>query len=64
MSDTYKLKIRPEKVAIVEGMKEKLSSEGVVLIANVINIKNAEAFYQYIAKEVYYERYIQIENSS
>ena len=33
MSDTYKLKIRPEKVAIVEGMKEKLSSEGVVLIA-------------------------------
>ena len=33
MNDTYKLKIRPEKVAIVEGMKEKLSSEGVVLIA-------------------------------
>ncbi len=32
MSEHYELKVRPEKVAIVADMKEKLSSQGVVLL--------------------------------
>lgn len=41
MSD-YKLKIRPEKVAIVEEMKERLSSKGVALLSfNKLTVKDA-----------------------
>lgn len=42
MNETYELKVRPEKVAIVEEMKEKLSSQGVVLVAyNKLDVKTA-----------------------
>ena len=38
----YKLKIRPEKAAVVEEMKEKLSSKGVALVSfNKLTVKDA-----------------------
>lgn len=41
---SYELKIRPEKVAIVDEMKEKLSSEGVILLSfNKLDVKSAMA---------------------
>lgn len=41
---SYELKIRPEKVAIVDEMKEKLSSHGVILLSfNKLDVKSAMA---------------------
>ena len=41
---SYELKIHPEKVAIVDEMKEKLSSEGVILISfNKLDVNSAMA---------------------
>jgi large subunit ribosomal protein L10 len=43
MSD-YKLKVRPEKAAVVEAMKEKLGSQGVLLLSfNKLTVKDATA---------------------
>ena len=40
--EKYEVKIRPEKEAIVAEMKEKLSSQGVVLVSfNKLDVKNA-----------------------
>lgn len=42
MSENYEVKIRPEKEAIVAEMKEKLSSQGVVLVIfSKLDVKNA-----------------------
>ena len=38
----YEVTIRPEKAAVVEEMKEQLSSQGVVLVAyNKLDVKTA-----------------------
>ena len=42
--EKYEVKIRPEKVAVVEEMKEKLASQGVVLLTfNKLTVKDATA---------------------
>ena len=42
MSEQYEVKVRPEKVAIVEEMKAKLSSQGVVLVTfNKLTVADA-----------------------
>lgn len=44
MQHEYKLTVRPEKAAIVEAMKEKLGSQGVVLLSfNKLTVKDATA---------------------
>ena len=38
----YEVTVRPEKAAVVEEMKEQLSSQGVVLVAyNKLDVKTA-----------------------
>lgn len=42
MSEKYEVKIRPEKVAVVEEMKEKLGCQGVVLVSyNKLTVADA-----------------------